>query len=142
MPLGGVEEMNDTMRNEIWVLGVCYVPVMYVRKFSKRLKGYMFHTELNDDDGDKAFYGNCPEIVRVDNCLKWHSMSTVSRDIPRIIHADDVKNRRVYVAGRGMHFVCGATAVEDLHCLEFWLSRLPRRSFFMYPEVRSGYEFN
>ena len=69
-------------------------------------------------------------------------MSTVSRDVPRIVHADDVKNRRVHVAGRGLHFVCGATAVEDLHCMEFRLSRLPRSNFFMYPEERSGYDLN
>jgi hypothetical protein len=142
LPEGVVQEMSDTMRNEIWVLGVCYVPVMYVRKFSKRVKGYMFHTELNDEDGDKALYGNCPEIVRVENCLKWHPMSTVSRDVPRIVHADDVKNRRVHVAGRCLHFVCGATAVEDLQCSEFRLSRLPRQNLFMYPEERSGYDLN
>ena len=142
LPQGVVQDMSDTMRNEIWVLGVCYVPVMYIRKFSKRIKGYMFHTELNDEDGDKALYGNCPEIVRVDNCMKWHPMSTVSRDVPRIVHADDVKNRRVHVAGRDLHFVCGATAVEDLHCEEFRLSRLARRNFCMYPEERSGYELN
>ena len=142
LPLGVVQEMSDTMRNEIWVLGVCYVPVEYVRKFSKRVKGYMFHTELNDDDGDKALYGKCPEIVRVENCLKWHPMSMVSRDVPRIVHADDIKNRRVHVSGREMHFVCGTTAVEDLDCDEFRLSRLPRRNFYMYPEERSGYELN
>ena len=142
LPEGVVQEMTDKMRQEIWVLGVCYVPAIYVRKFSKRAKGYMFHTELNDHDGDKALYGNCPEIVRVDNCLKWHPMSTVSIDVPRIVHADDVKNRRLHVAGRGMHFVCGASAVEDVHCQEFRLSRLPRRHFFMYPEERSGPELN
>jgi hypothetical protein len=142
LPPGVVQEMSDTMRKEIWVLGVCYVPVMYVRKFSKRAKGYMFHTELNDDDADKASCGNCPEIVRVENCMKWHPMSTVSRDVPRIVHADDVKNRRVHVAGRGLHFVCGATAVEDLHCLELRLSKLPRRKYFMYPEERLGNDLN
>ena len=142
MPEGAVEEMSDRMRQEIWVLGVCYVPAIYVRKFSKRERGYMFHTELNDDDGDKSLYGHCPEIVRVENCLKWHPMSTVSIDVPRIVHADDVKNRRVHVAGRGLHFVCGTSAVEDVHCQEFRLSRLPRRHFCMYPEERSGPELN
>jgi hypothetical protein len=41
-----------------------------------------------------------------------------------------------------MHFVCGVTAIEDLHCQEFRVSRLPRRYFFMYPEHRSGMELN
>jgi hypothetical protein len=142
LPEGVIEDMSDTMRREIWVLGVCYIPVKYVRKFSRRQKGYMFHTELSDDEGDKALYGGCPEIVRLENCLKWHPMSTVSRDVPRIVHADDIKNRRVHVAGRAMHFVCGVTAIEVLHCQEFRLSPLPRRNFFMYPEHRSGVELN
>ena len=142
LPQGVVQDMSDTLRNEIWVLGVCYVPVINIRKFSKRLKGYMFHTELNDDDADKALYGNCPEIVRLDNCMKWHPMSTVSRDVPRVVHADDVKTRRVHVAGRDLHFVCGVTAVEDLHLQEFRLSKLARQNFCMYPEERLGYELN
>jgi len=142
LPDGVVEGMSDAMRREIWVLGVCYIPAKYVRKFSKRVKGYLFHTELNDDDSDQALYGGCPEVVRLDNCLKWHPMSTVSRDIPRIVHADDIKNRRVHVAGRAMHFVCGVLAIEDLHCQEFRVSRLARRYFFMYPEHRFGMELN
>jgi hypothetical protein len=89
----------------------------------------------------------CMDIVQkfsvwTTNCLKWHPMSTVSIDVPRIVHADVVKNRMVYVAGRGMHFVCGTSAVEDVHCQEFRLSRLPRRQFFMYPEEKFGPELN
>ena len=142
LPEGVVVEMTETMRREIWVLGVRYVPSSYVRKFSRRPKGYMFHTELNDDDGDIALFGSCPEIVRVDNWLKWEPMSVVLRDVPRIVHADDVKNRRVHVAGREKHYVCGVTAVHDLQCDEFRLSRLSRANFCMYPEERSGLELN
>ena len=135
-------EMTETMRREIWVLGVRYVPSSHVRKFSRRLKGYMFHTELNDDDADMALFGSCPEIVRVENWLKWEPMSVVLRDVPRIVHADDIKNRRVHVAGREKHYVCGVTAVHDLQCDEFRLSRLSRANFCMYPEERSGMELN
>ncbi len=46
------------------------------------------HIELNDDDGDKDLYGHCPEIVRVDNCVKWHAMSTVSRHFTRLDQPD------------------------------------------------------
>ena len=142
LPEGTVEDMSETMCREIWVLGVCYIPAQNVRKYSKRVKGYIFHTELNDNDADKALYGVCPEIVRLENCLKWHPMSTVSIDVPRIVHADDVKTRRVHVVGRLMHYVCGVTAVEDLHCEEFRLSRLGRQNFCMYPEERSGMGLN
>ncbi len=142
LPEGTVEDMSETMRREIWVLGVCYIPAQNVRKYIKRVKGYIVHTELNDNDADKALYGVCPEIVRLENCLKWHPMSTVSIDVPRIVHADDVKTRRVHVVGRVMHYVCGVTAVEDLHCQEFRLSRFGRQNFCMYPEERSGMELN
>ncbi len=44
----------------------------HTRKFSKRNKGYMFHTELNLNDGDgrTALLGSCPEVVRVENWLQ------------------------------------------------------------------------
>jgi hypothetical protein len=142
LPVGVIDDMSDALRGEIWVLGVCYIPAKYVRKFSKRVKGYIFHTEMNDQDSDKFLYGLCPEVVRLENCLKWHPMSSVSRDVPRIVHTDDIKNRRVYVAGRSLHFVCGVTAVEDLHCQEFRLSRYARANFCMYPEERSGTDLN
>ncbi len=38
--------------------------------------------------------------------------------------------------------MCGVTAIEDLHCQEFRLSRLPRANFFMYPEDRLGMGLN
>jgi len=142
LPVGIIEGISDSQRREIWVLGVWYVPAERVRKYSRLHKGYMFHTELNGDDADKALYGRCPELVRVENCLRWYPMSRVERSVPRVVHADDVKQRRVYVAGRAMHFVCGVTATEDLESQEFRLTHLPRASFAMYPEERLGLELN
>ena len=98
LPAGVVPEMSDKQRREIWVLGVCYVPSDHVRRYSKRSKGYMFHNDESEDDADKYLYGKCPEIVRVENCLIWHPMSRVERSVPRVVHADDIKQRRVYVA--------------------------------------------
>jgi hypothetical protein len=142
LPFGVVQGMSARHLREIWVLGVWYVPAERVRKYSKRQKGYMFHTELNDDDADKALYGTCPEVVRVENCLRWHPMSRVESSVPRVVHANDVKKRRIVVAGREMHYVCGVTATEDVSCQEFKLSLLPRESFTMYPEERLGLEVN
>ncbi len=68
-------------------------------------------------------------------------MSRVERSVPRVVHADDIKQRRVHLAGRGMHFVCGVTATEDTTTHSFQLSPLPRVSFAMYPEERSGIKF-
>ncbi len=69
-------------------------------------------------------------------------MSVVERSVPRVVHAEDVKQRRVYVAGRGMHYVCGVTAVEELPTYGYKLSPLPRGTFAMYPEERSGMDLN
>jgi hypothetical protein len=80
------------------MIGVCYVPADHVRRYSKRSKGYMFHNDESEDDADKYLYGKCPEIVRVENFLIWHPMSRVERGVPRVVHADDIKQRRVYVA--------------------------------------------
>jgi hypothetical protein len=142
LPVGVVPAISDRQRREIWVLGVWYVPAERVRKYSRRRKGYMFHTELNDDDADKALYGRCPELVRVENCLRWYPMSRVECSVPRIVHAEDVKQRRIYVAGRGMHYVCGLTATEDLERHEYRVSPLSRGAFSMYPEERFGLGLN
>jgi hypothetical protein len=142
LPVGVVPAMSDRERREIWVLGVWFVPAERVRKYSRRHKGYMFHTELNGDDADKALYGRCRELVRVENSLSWYPMSRVERSVPRIVHAEDVKQRRINVAGSGMHYVCGVTATVDLQREEYRLAPLSRGAFAMYPEERFGLELN
>ena len=142
VPVGSIPEMSEKNRREIWVLGVCYVPASHVRQYSKRYKGYIFHSEHNDEDAYTSLYGACPEIVRVEHLLIWHPMSNVQLSVPRVVHVDDVKQRRVHVAGRGMHYVCGVTATEDKACNGLTLTPLARGSFAMYPEDRSGMEIN
>lgn len=142
VPVGSIPEMSEKNRREIWVLGVCYVPASHVRQYSKRYKGYIFHSEHNDEDAYKSLYGACPEIVRVEHFLIWHPMSNVQGSVPRVVHVDDVKQRRVHVAGRGMHYVCGVTATEDKESNGLTLTPLARGSFAMYPEDRSGMEIN
>jgi hypothetical protein len=142
VPAGEVGNMSDRMRRSIWVQGRCHLPAEHVRKFSKRNKGYMFHTELNDGDGRTALLGSCPEVVRVENWLQWHQMRCVSTLVPRVVHAEDVQIRRVHVAGRENHFVCGVSAVHDFDTQNFSLALLPRSSFCMYPEEKLGMELN
>jgi hypothetical protein len=130
------------MRRPIWVQGRCHLPAEHVRRFSKRNKGYIFHTELNDEDARTALFGNCPEVVRIENGLKWHQMRYITTEVPRVVHAEDVQTRRVHIAGREKHFVCGVTAVQDLVTENFTLAWLPRSGFCMYPEERLGMELN
>ena len=69
-------------------------------------------------------------------------MRYVGTEVPRVVHAEDVQTRRVHVAGRDNHFVCGVTAVQDLVTHNFKLAHLPRSGFCMYPEERLGMELN
>ena len=142
LPEGAVHNMTDRMRRSIWVLGILHLPAEHVRHFSRRNKGYIFHTELQDEDARTALFGSCPEVVRIENGLKWHQMRYVGTEVPRVVHAEDVQTRRVHVAGRDNHFVCGVTAVQDLVTHNFKLAHLPRSGFCMYPEERLGMELN
>ena len=58
------------------------------------------------------------------------------------MHPDDVQIRRVHVAGRKRHYVCGVTALEDPLTNTYSLSLLPRSEFCMYPEEVLGMELN
>jgi hypothetical protein len=85
--------MTESMRQSIWVQGIIHLPAEHVRHFSRRNTGYIFHTELNDEDARTALFGCCPEIVRVDNGLhgircgvyllkfpEWYMPKTCKRD--------------------------------------------------------------
>ena len=130
LPEGVMLDMNEGQRREIWVLGVSYLPADHVRMHSTHQKGYMFHQEHQGDDADKALYG------------QWHAMSMISQNVPRVVHADDVKTRRFHVAGRKLHYVCGVKAIEGYENREYLLSPLPRRMFTMYPEEKFGMIIN
>jgi hypothetical protein len=139
LPADEVKGSSTKVKKEVWVCGVAYAPALHVRKFNtkEQSKGYLFHTNFDDGDGDKALFGKCPEVVRVDNCTAWRPMSSVLATIPRVIHADDVKTRVIHVAGREMHFVCGVAGMEGVG--KFTFTKIPRSHFYMYPEEVLGY---
>ena len=97
-------------------------------------KGYLFHSEWNEADGDTSLFVKCPEVVRVDNCTAWRPMSGVMDALPRVVHPDDVKCRAIHVAGRDLHFVCGVACCEDVEEGKFILKKIKRENFHMYPE--------
>ncbi len=72
--------------------------------------------------------------------IGWNGIrcGLVSTEVSRVVHAEDVQTRRVHVAGRENHFVCGVSAVQDLVAHQFTLGRLPRSAFCKYPEERLG----
>jgi hypothetical protein len=66
---------------------------MFVNSIKRNMRrGILFHTAFDDEDGDIALFGQCPEVVRVDNCTAWRSMSVVLEleTIPRDIHLEDI----------------------------------------------------
>ncbi len=75
---------------------------LVVRKLNvaEMKKGYLFYTEWNDGDADKCLFGDCPELVRVDNCTAWRPMSSVLNLVPRVVHPSGVKAREIHVAGQ------------------------------------------
>jgi hypothetical protein len=142
LPEGSANNMTDEMRRDIWVLGVYHAPANNVRQSAKRRSRYLFHSELNAGDARTALLGSCPELVRIDNSLKWHNMRIVSMEVPRVVHPKDVQTRRVHVKGQKGHYVCGVTAVEHRETNTYSIAMIPRNTFCMYPEERLGMEIN
>jgi hypothetical protein len=138
LPEEEVERMLRSQQREVWVCGVAYAPALVVRKMktAEMKKGYLFHTEWDDGDADKSLFGQCPELVRVDNCTAWRPMASVLNLVPRVVHPSDVKAREIHIAGRDLHFVCGVSSTEYVDHFEF--KKIPRDSFFMYPDEKLG----
>jgi hypothetical protein len=134
MPPEEVQGLNKKELEKVWVRGLAYAPALHVRKWSLKemRKGYLFHSEFNDGDGDTALFGQCPEVVRIENCTAWRPMCDVMDEIPRVVHPEDIKCRTIHVAGRDLHFVCGVSAYEDVE--SFVLKPILRKDFVMYPE--------
>jgi hypothetical protein len=133
------EELKGLSKKEldqVWVMGVAYAPALHVRKRNKEemKKGYLFNSEFNDADGDTALFGSCLEVVRIDNCTAWRPMADVMDAIPRVVHPEDIKCRRIHVAGRDWHFVCGVSGHEDVVKGKFAFEKMNRSDFFMHPE--------
>jgi len=153
------ETMSRKQLDATWVLGVAYAPAIDIRKRSRREKGYLFHTDVNDVDARTGLFWKCPEVVRVDNSTAWRPMSSVLTDIPRVVHPDDVYSGEVHVAGRQLHYVCGMCCHETIGKKgkkgketegSFELQRLIREEggrqvkygFCMYAEERLGHKIN
>ncbi len=138
LPEDEVERLVRNQQKEVWVCGVAYAPALVVRKMNAAeiKKGYLFHTEWNEGDADKSLFGQCPELVRVDNCTAWRPMSSVLNLIPRVVHFSDVKAREMHVAGCDLHFVYGVSSTEYVD--QFGFKKIPRKHFYMYPEEVLG----
>jgi hypothetical protein len=159
MPDDEKKGMSRKQLGEMYVQGVAYAPARNIRMYSKREKGYLFHTDFNDSDARTGLFWRCPEVVRVDNSTAWRAMSKVLTTIPRVVHPDDVYSGAVHVAGRDLHYVCGMCAHENIDTKDKKLSEGPwgfvckkllreedgvqvNDGFCMYPEERLGMNLN
>jgi hypothetical protein len=74
MPVECREGLSEKQRSDIWVHGVYYAPASVIRKANVELRKDMciFQKDNRDDwrpcPQYKAALGNCPELVRVENC--------------------------------------------------------------------------
>ncbi len=97
----------------------------------------------------KAALGNCPELVRVENCKCWTAMSGVLHMLPRAVHPTDVQRHEIYVNERDWHYLCGVIATENVDSKDgkdgssstkgaFVLQILDIKHCVMYPEEKLG----
>ena len=155
MPVECRVGLSEKERTAIWVHGVYYAPASVIRRANKELRKdrYIFQKDTSDDwepcPQYTAALGNCPELVRVENCKCWIAMSDVLHMLPRVVHPTYVQRHDIYVNGRDWHYLCGVSATENLDSKDgqggsssgqggFELKYLDIKLCPMYPEEKLG----
>jgi len=147
--------LSEKQRGDIWVHGVYYAPASVIRRANEGLRKdrFIFQKD-NSEDWEpcpqyKAALGECPELVRVENCLCWTPMVDVLTMLPRVVHPVDVQRNEICVNGRDWHYLCGVIATENVFPGNgkkrppsvkegFHLKLLDRKLCLMYPEEKLG----
>ena len=155
MPVECRVGLSEKELEDIWVHGVFYAPASVIRRANVELRKdrFIFQKD-NSDEWEpcpqyRAALGNCPELVRVENCLCWTAMADVLHQLPRVVHPVDVQRHEICVNGRDWHYLCGVTETENViprkgnDCLSsveegFKLKILDRKLCTMYPELKLG----
>ncbi len=132
-----------------------YAPASVIRRANVELRKntYIFEKDTRDDwepcPQYKAALGNCPKLVRVENCKCWTAMSDTLHMLRRVVHPTNVQRHEIYVNGRDWHFLCGVIATENLDSEDgndgsssakegFVLKILDIKLCVMYPEEKLG----
>jgi hypothetical protein len=118
---------------------VYYAPASVIRRANDALRKdrYIFHKD-NSDDWEPCpqcmvALGNCPELVRVENCLCWTPMADVLHMLPRVVHPVDVQKHdicEIVFPGNGKNRT--SSVKEGFH-----LKLLDRKLCVMYQEEKS-----
>ena len=149
---------QDCLRNSVGTYGfmACTMPQrpsFGVANEGLRKDRFIFQKD-NSEDWEpcpqyKAALGECPELVRVENCLCWTPMVDVLPMLPRVVHPVDVQRNEICVNGRDWHYLCGVIATENVFPGNgkkrppsvkegFHLKLLDRKLCLMYPEEKLG----
>jgi hypothetical protein len=145
MPVEYREGLSEKELEDIWVHGVYYAPASVIRRANAELRKdrFIFQKD-NSDEWEpcpqyRAALGNCPELVRVENCFCWTAMADVLHLLPRVVHPVDVQRHETCMNGRDWHYLCGVIGTENVMPRKgFTLKLLDRKLCTMYPEVKLG----
>ncbi len=83
MPVECRVGLSQKELEDIWVHGVYYAPASVIRRATVELRKdwFIFQKDNSDEWGPcpqyRAALGNCPELVRVENCLCLTAMADV-----------------------------------------------------------------
>jgi hypothetical protein len=82
--------LSNKESGEIWVQGVFYAPACDIRRANCELRKdrYIFKKDAKEDwepcPQYKASLGECPKLVKLENCTCWHRMSDVLHMLPSV----------------------------------------------------------
>ena len=89
----------------IMVKGMCYANALVVLGYKRLADGqHTYDVQGASSDADIMLRGERPELVRVTNCVSWFSMALITNGKPKVVHPQDVKERRIAVAGKAQHY--------------------------------------
>jgi hypothetical protein len=151
MPAECMVGLSEKELEDIWVHGVFYAPASVIRRANAELRKdrFVFQKDNSDEREPcpqyRAALGNCPELVRVENCLCWTAMADVLHLQPHVVHPVD----ETCVNGRDWHYLSDVIGTENViprkgnDCLSsveegFKLKILDRKLCTMYPELKLG----
>ena len=98
----------------IMVQGLYYAPARVVLGY-RPLRGnaHTYDAENASSDADIQLREGAPELVLIRNCTAWFEMGSLTDGKPMVVHPLEIKERRIVVAGKAQHYVCGSQAREE-----------------------------
>jgi hypothetical protein len=124
----------------IMVKGLYYAPARVVLGY-RPLRGnaHTYDAAHASSDADIQLREGAPELVLVRNCTAWFEMGALTDGKPMVVHPLEIKERRVVVAGKAQHYVCGSQAREE-DTGGFSISALPIYDMATVQDAGGGFD--